>query len=137
MKKSIIKTITSNLFEGNILRKRVAPMQASFVLALLLCMLMPQEANAGDWNGMTVTFDFTKYNGGQNFDQGSYYKTIKYNNSSQALNFFDAYGALEGYFAASGSFGDPSDHKRWFVNDYNSEKVKTFGAKINKKIILT
>ena len=122
MKKSIIKTITSNLFEGNILRKRVAPMQASFVLALLLCMLMPQEANAGDWNGMTVTFDFTKYNGGQNFDQGSYYKTIKYNNSSQALNFFDAYGALEGYFAASGSFGDPSDHKRWFVNDYNGNK---------------
>ena len=120
MKKSIIKTITSNLFEGSVSRKRVAPMQASFVLALLLCMLMPQEANAGDWNGMTVTFDFTKYNGGQNFVAGSKYKNIRYNSSSQDLYFFDALGALEGYFAASGSFGDTG--QRWYVNEYNGNK---------------
>ena len=46
MRKSIIKTITSSLFEGSVSRKRVSPMQASLVLALLLCLLMPQGANA-------------------------------------------------------------------------------------------
>lgn len=55
MKKSIIKTITSKLFEGSVSRKRVAPMQASLVLALLLCLLMPQKGWA---DIVTTTYDF-------------------------------------------------------------------------------
>lgn len=53
MKKSITKTITSKLFEGSVSRKRVAPMQASLVLALLLCLLMPQKG----W-GVNTTMNF-------------------------------------------------------------------------------
>lgn len=81
MKKSIIKTITSKLFEGSVSRKRVAPMQASLVLALLLlCLLAPKGANAAEitlWedvaDGDVLTIDIIEAAGALDSDNIKFY----------------------------------------------------------------
>ncbi len=97
MKKSIIKTITSKLFEGSVSRKRVAPMQASFVLALLLCLLMPQKGWA---EIVTTTYDFKG-----SIDAGN--KTVTMSGTYDAT-----YTNCE-YFTTIGNVSDPGRFAAW------------------------
>ena len=95
MKKSITKTITSKLFEGSVSRKRVAPMQASLVLALLLCLLIPQKGWA---EIVTTTYDFT--------NKGD--KVVTYGDADATYtncNYFTKIGNVSdpGRFAAQGA----------------------------------
>lgn len=112
MKKSITKTITSKLFEGSVSRKRVAPMQASLVLALLLLfMLVPRVANAAEitlWedvaDGDVLAIDIIEAAGGQDSDKIKFY--LK-NNSGDNRN-----GWGVGGFGPSTEWGWPYEFKR-------------------------
>lgn len=108
MKKSIIKTITSKLFEGSVSRKRVAPMQASLVLALLLlCLLMPQKGWA---DIVTTTYDFTT----KDWDKTVTYSTNVESNCT--------------YFTKIGTVNDPErfagqNPETWVFQRANSQGV--------------
>ena len=92
MKKSITKTITSKLFEGSVSRKRVAPMQASLVLALLLCLLMPQGVKAA-----LVTDAYYDFKG--SIDAGDTQVTL-------SGNFDETYTGCQ-YFSKIGNVNNP------------------------------
>ena len=73
------------------------------LLLLLLCLIMPQGVKAGDWNGNTGTFDFSKYSDNYTFTPGS---TVKNSSNDDVTVMVDAAGQLEGRFATNGSLTD-------------------------------
>lgn len=64
---------------------------------------MPQGVKAGDWNGSTGTFDFSKYSDNYTFTPGS---TVTNSSNDNVTVMVDSYGQLEGRFATTGSLTD-------------------------------
>lgn len=86
------------------------------LLLLLLCLLMPQGAKAGDWseNGTKVTFNFAAYPNKTSFTNGSPVTS----SSGQSLIIINdqAYNQLNDYFAIQGTTEATNTAKWWIYN---------------------